>query len=420
MTQVKGTAKSEDVLPAPRDEFSRIPYELYTSQRVFELEQERIFQGPTWSYLGFESEVKYPGDYITGYMGTTPYVLARDTDGSVHAFVNRCAHRGAAVVRELRGNAKSLKCIYHQWCYDLGGNLTGVPMYKGMRGMGGYPADFSMADHGLTPIRIQILYGVVFGTLSGATPPLEEYLGPTIVDRLEKMCNRPIRVTGYHRHTMRANWKLFVENTRDTYHAPMLHSFVEVFDIADVGMKANMQMFHRGGLNSILSGFKPPADEAFLQKTRERAGGALALEEPEVAIGVPEFDDGLALSIVSIFPTCLFTLPGNTRSVRQIRPRGPNEVETVYTWFEYEDDDDAMRERRRMQNNMFGPAGFVAMEDAEALEQIQNRIANNQIAGGSYVEFGGRGTVDRFDHVLSEGAIRGFWKGYCDIMGINV
>lgn len=420
MTQATIDSPSPELLPAPTDDFSRIPYELYTSQRIFELEQERIFQGPTWSYLGFESEVKKPGDYITGYMGTTPYVLARNLDGKVHAFVNRCAHRGAAVARELRGNASSLTCIYHQWCYDMAGNLTGVPMRRGMRGVGGYPADFETSDHGLTPIRVEILYGVVFGTLAKDTPALTDYLGPAITDRIEKMCNRPIRVTGYHRQTMRCNWKLFVENTRDTYHAPMLHKFVSVFDIADVGMKANMQMTHRGGLNSILSGYKPPADEAFLQKTRERADGALALEEPGVAVGVPEFEDGLALSIVSIFPTCLFTLPGNTRSVRQIRPRSPNEVETVYTWFEYEDDSDEMRERRRMQNNMFGPAGYVAMEDAEAMENVQNRISNSQLRGGSYVEFGGRGTVERFDHVLSEGAIRGFWKGYCSIMGINV
>lgn len=128
----------------------------------------------------------------------------------------------------------------------------------------------------------------------------------------------------------------------------------------------------------------------------------------------------LALSIISIFPSCLFTLPGNTRSVRQIRPKRPGVVETVYTWFAYEDDDDQMLQHRRMQNNMFGPAGYIAMEDAEAMELIQNRISDAALEGASVVEFGGRGVEDRVNHMLSEGAIRAFWKGYCDIMDIPV
>ena len=405
---------------SPPADFTRIPYSYYTDSRIFELEQERIFRGPTWSYLGFESEVKNSGDFITGYMGTTPYVLTRNADGELHAFVNRCAHRGAAVVRELRGNTQDFRCIYHQWCYDLAGNLTGVPMRRGMRGMGGYPEDFDQSKHGMKSIKINVLYGIVYGTFSDETPPLEDYLGPSICERLRLMCDRPIKVTGYHRHTMRANWKLFVENTRDTYHAPMLHPFVSVFELADTNMQATMEMTQRGGLNSILSGYRPPATEEFIQKTKQRQGGGLALEELDVAIGVPEFDNGLALSIISIFPTCLFTLPGNTRSVRQIRPKSPGLVETVYTWFEYEDDDEDMRRRRRMQNNLFGPAGYVAMEDAEAMELIQNRISSSEIKGESVVEFGGRGVESQFNHILSEGAIRAFWKGYCDIMNIPV
>ncbi|MDE0718480.1 MAG: 3-phenylpropionate dioxygenase, partial [Rhodospirillaceae bacterium] len=134
----------------------------------------------------------------------------------------------------------------------------------------------------------------------------------------------------------------------------------------------------------------------------------------------PEFQDGLALAIISIFPSCLFTLPGNTFSVRQIRPKKPDLVETLYTWYAFEDDDQEMLQRRRMQNNLFGPAGYVAMEDAEALELIQQRISDAALDGCSVLEFGGRGTEDRIDHMLSEGAIRAFWKGYCDIMGIPV
>ena len=402
----------------PSSDFSRIPYHLYTDPAVFDLEQERIFRGPTWSYLGFENEVREPGDYITGYVGTTPYVLTRDKDGALHAFVNRCAHRGVAVVRNLRGNARNFTCIYHQWCYALNGDLIGVPLMKGMGGVGGYPDDFSVDGHGLRKLKIETISGIVFGTFSDAAPPLEDYLGPSICARLRMVCGRPIKVTGYHRHTMRANWKLFVENTRDMYHAPMLHPFLPVFGIVDTNMQATMEMNERGGLNSLLSGYRPPPGEA--GPVRPRPSMGLVLEEPSVAVGVPEFPDGLAISIISIFPSCLFTLPGNTFSVRQIRPKSVDEVETLYTWYAFEDDDEEMLQRRRMQNNLFGPAGYVAMEDAEAMELIQQRISDGALEGRALLEFGGRGTEDRIDHLFSEGAIRAFWKGYCDIMDIPV
>ena len=287
-----------------------------------------------------------------------------------------------------------------------------------MGGVGGYPDDFSVDGHGLRKLKIETISGIVFGTFSDAAPPLEDYLGPSICARLRMVCGRPIKVTGYHRHTMRANWKLFVENTRDMYHAPMLHPFLPVFGIVDTNMKATMEMNERGGLNSLLSGYRPPPGEA--EPARPRPSMGLVLEEPSVAVGVPEFPDGLAISIISIFPSCLFTLPGNTFSVRQIRPKSVDEVETLYTWYAFEDDDEEMLQRRRMQNNLFGPAGYVAMEDAEAMELIQQRISDGALEGRALLEFGGRGTEDRIDHMLSEGAIRAFWKGYCDIMDIPV
>ena len=85
------------------------------------------------------------------------------------------------------------------------------------------------------------------------------------------------------------------------------------------------------------------------------------------------------------------------------------------TWFGYEDDDDEMQEVRRKQNNILGPAGYVAMEDAEVLEMVQNAISREGAAG--LLEFGGNG-IESTDHFNTEASIRGFWKGYCELMGI--
>ena len=96
-----------------RKDYSRIPYWLYHDPRVYQREQELIFRGRSWSYLCLEAEMPDPGDFRTTWVGDTPILVNRDGDGVVHATVNRCAPRGAAVCRHSRGNTKVHTCIYH-------------------------------------------------------------------------------------------------------------------------------------------------------------------------------------------------------------------------------------------------------------------------------------------------------------------
>jgi len=39
----------------PRADGSRVPYPVFSSAEIAALEQERIFEGPTWSFLGLEA-----------------------------------------------------------------------------------------------------------------------------------------------------------------------------------------------------------------------------------------------------------------------------------------------------------------------------------------------------------------------------
>jgi phenylpropionate dioxygenase-like ring-hydroxylating dioxygenase large terminal subunit len=86
-------------------DYSRVPYRLYHDPETYQREQEQIFRGPTWNFLGLEAEIPNPGDFRTTYVGDTPTIVNRDTNGTIHALVNRCAHRGAMVRREMSGNA---------------------------------------------------------------------------------------------------------------------------------------------------------------------------------------------------------------------------------------------------------------------------------------------------------------------------
>ena len=136
----KGMA--QDPTAWPTSDFSRVPYAVFTDADIYQLENERIFRGPVWNYLCHEVELPEVGSFVTNWIGDTQVVVTRSEDHSFHAFENSCAHRGAQLVTAVRGRAQSLTCPYHLWSYSLKGELTGVPLLKGMKGKGGMPASF--------------------------------------------------------------------------------------------------------------------------------------------------------------------------------------------------------------------------------------------------------------------------------------
>ena len=158
----------------------RVPYRVFTDPEYYQREQESIFQGETWSFVALEAEVPEPGDFKSTFIGETPVIVTRGSDGKVHVVVNRCAHRGALVCREIRGNRPTLECVYHQWAYDLEGNLIGVPFRRGLKGQGGMPGDFDMKQHGLKKLRADSVGGLVFASFSQTVEPLRDFLGPIV------------------------------------------------------------------------------------------------------------------------------------------------------------------------------------------------------------------------------------------------
>ena len=148
----------------PQSEEMQVPYQVFTDPRIFDQEQENIFRGPHWSFLALEAEIPEPNDFKSTYLGDTPVVVTRDREGQIHAWVNRCAHRGAMVCRDRRGKADAFTCVYHQWSYDAQGNLKGVPFRRGVNGEGGMPASFDMKLHELPKLRVATYRGLIFAT----------------------------------------------------------------------------------------------------------------------------------------------------------------------------------------------------------------------------------------------------------------
>ena len=145
-----------------------VPYEVFSSQEVYVREQERIFRGPVWSFLGLEAEIPNVGDFKSTFIGDTPVVVTRTAEG-LACWVNRCAHRGATVCREKRGNAARHTCVYHQWSYAANGDLQGVPFRGGHKGMVGMPDGFSRQEHNLSKLRVDSYKGLLFATFRDDT-----------------------------------------------------------------------------------------------------------------------------------------------------------------------------------------------------------------------------------------------------------
>ena len=136
-------------LPGWTGDLTRVPYWVYRDQALVKLEQDRVFEGPVWNFLCLEDEIANPGDWRTTVVGQMPVVVARDTDGSIAAFENRCAHRGALICLDNDGSgARDFQCVYHSWRYDLRGNLRSVAFQRGVKGKGGMPPGFRVEDHG--------------------------------------------------------------------------------------------------------------------------------------------------------------------------------------------------------------------------------------------------------------------------------
>lgn len=403
----------------PADMLARVPYWVYQNEDNYRAEQRRIFEGPVWNFVCLEADVAMPGDFRTTFVGEMPVIVVRGEDNEIYSFENRCAHRGALIALDDGGsNAKSFQCVYHAWTYDLQGNLKGIAFEKGSNGKGGMPRDFCKEQHGPRKLRTATLRGLVFASLSEDVPPLEEYLGEEILGRIERVLHKPIRVIGRFTQALPNNWKLYVENNKDTYHASLLHLFFGTFRISRLTQGGGVLVSEDGGHHASYT-IDAPGDEtsaSYREQGIRSESQSYRLADPSLLDSVKEFDDDILLQILSVFPGFVLQQIHNCLAVRQILPKGPGEMDLNWTYFGFADDTPEMRRRRLKQSNLVGPAGFVSMEDGCVGGFVQRGIA---AAGDevSVVQMGGDGTESQ-DTRATEASVRGFWKAYRKHMGI--
>tara|TARA_R110002111_G_C6006607_1_gene374046 strand:+ start:12053 stop:13300 length:1248 start_codon:yes stop_codon:yes gene_type:complete len=398
---------------------SKVPFQVYTDESIYKLEQETIFRGKTWSFVALESELPESFSYKSTFVGDAPVVVTRDDKGEFYVWVNRCSHRGAEICRNRHGKSEdgTFTCVYHQWAFTAAGDCVGVPFRKGHQGKGGFPKDFKPSDRPLQKLKVESLGGAIFASFAHDGPTLEAYLGPVMVKMMKRVLCKPLEYLGVTRQYVNANWKLYTENTKDPYHASLLHLFHATFGVYRSTMGGGCQVGGPLGMHSLLSAYIiEDEDKSEYEKGDLRSYDTdVKLADTSVLQVTPELDPVFTNHIQSIFPSMILQQIHNTLAVRQVLPKGVDRFELIFHFFGYEDDTPELRAERIRQMNLVGPAGYISMEDGEATELVQNAITGDP----NHHSFMAMGEDGDESTLLSETLLRSYWKGYREIMGVN-
>jgi len=292
---------------APIDRAHPLPAEVYLSREWYDREIETIFL-KSWLVATREEEIPNPGDYVRIDIVGEPLIILRDRDGTIRALSAACRHRGAELVSG-KGNCRRLVCPYHAWTYKLSGELIGAPSMEGAVG-------FDKADHNLPGVRAETWAGFVFINFDPSAVPLLESLGD-LPERLASYAMGDMIVTRKWENRFNANWKVWVENSREGYHVPTIHR--ESLDTFYPGVK--------------YSAFKAKGEPGiYIINTSDIETGLYVPRNKTLPFidGLSEEDQSCTHFMI-FYPHLLLNLPPDRITFHQYFPEGPDWTRIV-TW----------------------------------------------------------------------------------------
>ncbi|ATG73691.1 Rieske (2Fe-2S) protein [Zobellella denitrificans] len=205
-------AETVQLLQQRRPGYS-LPQACYNSAEVFAADMEQIFY-KEWLYVGLTCEIPQPGNFITLEVGNNPITIVRNKQMGVQAFHNVCRHRGSRLCTSKKGKVAKLVCPYHQWTYELDGQL----IYAGNE-MGD---QFDKADFPLKQVHTKTAGGYIFISLAENPPEIDGFLAE-LERYLEPYDLENAKVAVQSEIIEQANWKLVIENNRECYHCAGSH-----------------------------------------------------------------------------------------------------------------------------------------------------------------------------------------------------
>ena len=408
----------------------RVHGSLYVDEQVYAEEMDRIFTRG-WVFVGHESEIPEPGDWVTRRLGREPVILVRDRNAAVQVLANRCAHRGTALCWEAKGHSNTFQCTYHAWTYGLDGRLKGVPLPGGFHG----DKDALGLDR---PGQVESYRGFVFANVSGDAGSLAKHLGPGGTELIDRLCDlsptgRICLGGGWIGHRVESNWKMWPESDNDGYHlnwvhASMFRSAPDSYYTETVlgGEDGNRSLAVDRGCGHAELDQRPSftRELAWLGATRERvtsycdaliAARGAALAERSLWDGPPH---------AMIFPNLFL----GEMNIAIVEPLAAAQTVHRHTAVLLEGVDEAFNQRLLRQSEAaLGPASFIVPDDAVVAERMQAGFAGSRETAAP----NGRGWIDltrglareqRMEdgrlvgQISDETTNRAFWRHYRDVM----
>ncbi len=353
----------------------RVHGSLYTDPAVYQAELERIWYR-TWVYVGHESEVREPGDYVLKSIGPQPVIMSRDRTGTIHLLLNRCTHRANLVCDAPQGNSSAFRCPYHGWTFSNSGQLLGYPFSAG------YGGRELKQELGLAKVsRVDSHQGFVFGSFAEEGPSLLEHLGAAAdaIDRLVRLSpeGRVELSAGWLKHRVKANWKMLLENETDGYHPQFVHA--SIFEVASSGIGALYgersaavsrdlggghtendlrPEFRRMGQPLAWFGTTPDRLPGYVARMREAHGEAA---ESILVDGSPH---------VMVFPNLFLA----EIQLFVLQPLAVDETVQHVTAIQFAGAPDLNRRVLQQTIGSVGPAGFLLADDSEVYERNQRGV----------------------------------------------
>lgn len=404
-----------------RPDEGRINRRIFTDADVYDLEQERIF-GRCWLYVGHESEVSRPGDFVGSLMGEDPVLLVRDRHGMLRVLLNSCTHKGRTVCDYDRGNTATFTCPYHGWVFRTTGELGGVH-----NSADAYYGELDKSRLGLRQARVDTYHGLVFATWDETAPSLRDYLGDIawyLDVALDRGAGGTVVAGPPQRFVVAANWKTGAENfVSDFQHA---QSIAHASALAAMGRATNASPSDGVQANA------GPGHGLFLfrahpERPRTMATAQfMAANSPDAVARLGELRGrgGVDPIAGTVFPNLSFNFSPRIANLRMWMPRGPQQME-VWTWG-IADTDVAPEVRQQMVSSFrmsFGVSGLVEQDDGDQWQEVtasgRGFITNRDwsyIGMGLGHEFFDPDLPGQLGLLISESNARAFYRRWRDLL----
>ncbi len=323
----------------PLERATQLPPAAFTDPAVLAWELEHLFRAG-WVCAGHVDQVREGGRFLTVQVGGDSVLVVADDDGLPRAFLNSCRHRGARLLDAPEGRVPRLRCPYHAWTYGWDGTLRKAPFTEELE-------DFALCDHGLLPVRLAVVEGLVLLDLSGVAPAPGEHVGG-LEALLARYRTGELRRAGREVYEVEANWKVIAENYSECLHCPGVHPELNV-------------------LSNYLSGEEIAGPGAWCGGSMALSEGAETMAAGHTGAARPPIDgldaEGARTVLYFVlFPNALLSLHPDYVMLHTLWPRGVDRTEVVCEWF---------FEERTVSADGFDPSDAVSFWDKVNREDWQ-------------------------------------------------